>query len=142
MKTGECLHQSHLHSMEWPGPGRIGISYLEASERLWGLEMFQRGRGSLEMAVRIVLLWSILKGTLSCFRYYSEIVPVRYLYWLMGQYFCAFMCGKVQSVGESHFSLVLWHDSECVFCVGCSFSRPKQFEERAMTYLAQIPISS
>ena len=37
--------------MEWPGPGRdcahIGIVYLEASERLWGLEMFQRGRGSL-----------------------------------------------------------------------------------------------
>lgn len=49
-------------------------------------------------------LWSILKGTLLCFRYYSEIVPVRYLYWLMGQYFCAFMCGEVQSVGESHFS--------------------------------------
>ena len=67
-------------SMEWPGPGRdcahIGIVYLEASERLWGLEMFQRGRGSLGMTVRIVLLWNILKDTLLCFRFYSEIVPV------------------------------------------------------------------
>ena len=66
--------------MEWPGPGRdcahIGIVYLEASERLWGLEMFQRGRGSLGMTVRIVLLWNILKDTLLCFRFYSEIVPV------------------------------------------------------------------
>ena len=66
--------------MEWPGPRRdcaqAGIVYLEAPERLWGLEMFQRSRGSLGMTVRIVLLWSILKDTLLHFRYYSEIVPV------------------------------------------------------------------
>ena len=100
--------QSRLCSREWPGPGRdcahIGIVYLEGSERLCGLEMFQRGRGSLGMTVRIVLLWNILKDTLLYFRYYSEIVPVWYLCLLMGQYFCAFMCGEVQSVGESHFS--------------------------------------
>lgn len=45
--------------------------------------------------------------------------------WLMGRCLCAFMCGEVQRVGESHFSQVLWH-IKGVFFVGCSFSRLTQ----------------
>lgn len=58
----------------------------------------------------------------------------------MGQCLFAFMCGEVQGVGESHFSQVLWRDIKCVFSVGCSVSRPRQFEEQVVTFLAQLPI--
>lgn len=122
-----------LAGVEWPeeglGLGRdcadLDTVYLQAPKKLWGLEAFQRSTGSSRMMLRIVLLWSILKDTLLLFRYYSESPSVIFFCWLMGRCLCAFMCGEVQRVGESHFSQVLWH-IKGVFFVGCSFSRLTQ----------------
>lgn len=79
MKTGKCLPPvtSAQHGVAWAW----GVSTLEFPTGFWeavgAWRCFRELRGSLEMKLWELSFCGYFKGTLSCFRYYSEIVPVR-----------------------------------------------------------------
>ena len=90
--NGKC--RKHMVSLDGLGLGLGWNSLVAVSsgapESLWGLEIFQRD-SIIKDECKELSFCGVLKNILLLFRYYSEIVPVWYFWWLMVRCFCLYV---------------------------------------------------
>lgn len=134
------VSHSYLCSMEWLGLGRhrADLGKLEAPEKLWGLEVFQRGRGSSRMIGENCLFADYFR------RYF---ITLQILFWnspsvtfllVNGELFVyIYVWRGARCKGKALVSQVLWHAVKCVFFVSSLFFRSRHLEKQAVTPSAQ-----